>query len=159
MADNEEDAQLCVQADRRGICSYHPHTVAQRRLNTALEPMSALSEVLKRVGDVADFADVEVTDPNTLGYFRNRPLHVAAVWGDCGAIRILVEAGARIDEPGEHGFTPLMEATAQGNLEACELLVSLGALPVRNEWGQLPSEHAAVDGKSELAAWLASNGF
>lgn len=35
-----------IQADRRGSCSYHPHTVARRRLNTALvsmgRPLSAL---------------------------------------------------------------------------------------------------------------------
>jgi ankyrin repeat protein len=121
--------------------------------------MNTLAEVLKRVGDAADFADIEVTDPNVLGYFRNRPLHVAAVWGDCEAIRVLVEAGAVINEPGEHGFTPLMEAIGQGNVAACELLVSLGALPVRNEWGQLPSEYAAVGGSNELSAWLAANGF
>jgi len=111
------------------------------------------------VADVADFTDIEVTDPNTLGYFSNRPLHVAAVWGDCEAISVLVQAGARINEPGEHRFTPLMEATAQGNTDACKLLVSLGALPLRNDWGELPSEHAAVAGRKELASWLAENGF
>jgi uncharacterized protein len=121
--------------------------------------MSTLPEVLKRVGDVSYFVDIEVTDANTLGYFGNRPLHVAAVWGDCEAIGILVQSGARIDEAGEHGFTPLMEATAQGHIEACKLLVSLGARPVRNNDGQLPSQYAATGGKEELAAWLAANGF
>ena len=125
----------------------------------ALEPMTSLSEVLKRVGDVADFCGIEVTGPNMRGLFNNYPLHVASVWGDCDAIAVLVAAGARVNEPGEHGFTPLMEATAQGNLEACKLLVSLGAAAVRNEDSQLPSEYAAAGGEPELASWLSARGF
>lgn len=72
---------------------------------------------------------------------------------------MLVQAGARLDQPGERGFTPLRVATAQGPLEACKLFVALGATPVRNEDGQLPSESAAVGGKQELASWLAAHGF
>jgi ankyrin repeat protein len=121
--------------------------------------MSDLAEVLKRVGDVADFSDIAVTGPNTLGLFNTRPLHVAAIWGDCSAIEILVRAGALLDERGEHGFTPLMEATAQGHHEACKLLVSLGAAPVRNDDGQLPSEYADVGDRKDLASWLRAIGF
>ena len=121
--------------------------------------MSDLADVLKRVGDVADFSDIAATGPNTRGLFGTRPLHVVAVWGDCNAIEVLVRAGALIDERGEHGFTPLMEATAQGHREACELLISLGAAPVRNDDGDLPSEYADASGNTELATWLRSNGF
>ena len=121
--------------------------------------MATLAEVLKRVGDVAYFSGIDVTSPNTRGLFNNYPLHVAAVWGDCDAIAVLVQAGARLDELGEHEFTPLMEATAQGHFDACKLLVALGAKPVRNDDGQLPSEYAAIGGEEELASWLASHGF
>jgi uncharacterized protein len=121
--------------------------------------MVTLADVLKRVGDVAYFSDIDVSTPNTRGLFNNCPLHVAAVWGDCEAIAVLVQSGARINEPGEREFTPLMEATAQGHLEACKLLVALGAAPIRNDDGQLPSEYAAVSGKQELASWLAAHGF
>ncbi|MBX3697704.1 MAG: ankyrin repeat domain-containing protein [Dokdonella sp.] len=121
--------------------------------------MANLDEVLKRVGDVADYSGIPATDANTKGLFNQRPLHVVAVWGDCEAIEILVRAGARINEQGEHGFTPLMEATAHGHVAACKLLVELGASPIRNDDGQLPSEYAQIGGNQELGSWLSAHGF
>jgi len=121
--------------------------------------MHNLEEILSRVESVADFSGISVTDANTKGLFKNRPLHVVAVWGDCEAIEILVRAGAKVDERGEHGFTPLMEATAQGHLAACKILVELGAGPIRNDDGQLPSEYAQIGGSRELASWLSAHGL
>ena len=121
--------------------------------------MTNLAEILNRVGDVAEFADIEVTDPNTQALFQDRPLHIAAVWGDCEAINALVEAGAEVDASGEHGFTPLMEAAAQGHVEACKLLIALGATAVANHDGQIPSECAAASGKNLLSSWLAAHRF
>lgn len=118
-----------------------------------------LDQLLERIGDSADFAGIRIADANTRGLFGNYPLHVAAVWGDCDAIRTLVEAQARIDQPGEHGFAPLMEAVAQGRAEAALLLIDLGASALRNDDGQLPSDYAALMGSAELAASLARRGF
>jgi uncharacterized protein len=122
-------------------------------------PPSSLADLLQRIGQVPDFTGILVTDANTLGLFKTRPLHVAAVWGDCAAIELLVQAGASIDERGEHGFTPLMEATAQGHLAACQLLVALGAHPVPNDDGELPSECASIGEHPEVSQWLRANGF
>lgn len=121
--------------------------------------MANLTTVLRRVGDTAYFDSDEVVDVNAIGHFGNRPMHVAATWGDCEAIDILVAAGARLDDKGEHGFTPLMEAAAQGHLAACERLVEHGAASTRNDQGDLPSQHALLLGHVELAEWLASRGF
>ena len=121
--------------------------------------MRTLSDIYREVETVADFTGIQVNDPNALGLFQSRPLHVAAVWGDCEAIELLVQAGAVIDQQGEHGFTPLMEAVAQGNYEAAQLLVKLGAKPVRNEDGQLPSEYAAISQEPTLAIYLKENGL
>ncbi|NIN34750.1 MAG: ankyrin repeat domain-containing protein, partial [Gammaproteobacteria bacterium] len=52
--------------------------------------------------------------PNVVGADSTKPIHVAAAWGDCEAISILVDAGADINARGERGFTPLMEAVVQG---------------------------------------------
>ena len=120
---------------------------------------SSLADILERIGQVADYSGIPVTDANTLGHFKTRPLHVAAVWGDCEAIEILVQAGASVDAQGEHGFTALMEATEQEHFPACKLLVALGASPVRNSQGQLPSEYAALGQNHELFHWLREKGF
>jgi ankyrin repeat protein len=52
-----------------------------------------------------------------------------------------------------------MEAAAQGHAEAASVLISLGAEPLRNDDGQLPSEYAQVGGKVELATYLRQHGF
>jgi ankyrin repeat protein len=121
--------------------------------------MRTLQELYKQIEDVADFSDIKVTDPNTLGLFSNRPLHVAAVWGDCEAIKMLVDAGAAINQPGEHGFTPLMEAVGQGHVDAVRLLIQLGAKPIKNDDGQLPSEYAELGSDKSLAQYLTESGF
>jgi uncharacterized protein len=118
-----------------------------------------LDEILERVADTADFAGIDVRDPNVPGLFGNRPLHVVSCWGDCEAILALVAAGARIDEQGEHGFTPLMEAVAQGHRSAAALLIELGARPIRNDDGQSPSEYASIGDAPDLAGYLAERGY
>ena len=52
-----------------------------------------------------------------------------------------------------------MEAVAQSHAEAVKLLVGLGAEPIRNNDGELPSEYAQVGGKCELAKYLQANGL
>ena len=121
--------------------------------------MRTLARLYEEIGLVADFCEIKIIEPNTEGHFSTRPLHVAAVWGDCEAIEILVKAGARINEKGEHGFTPLMEAVAQGNTEAVKLLVQLGAKPIKNDDEQSPNEYAEISGKHELTEWLKQNGL
>ncbi|RXR06400.1 ankyrin repeat domain-containing protein [Pseudoxanthomonas composti] len=121
--------------------------------------MDDLKSLLEKIGSVADFAGIDVVDANTLGLCKSAPLHVAAVWGDCEAITLLVEAGAFIDQRGEDGFTPLMEAVAQGHKDAVDLLISLGAAPLRNDDGQLPSDYARVGGNEELSQLLARRGY
>jgi ankyrin repeat protein len=121
--------------------------------------MRTLAEIYREVESVPDFTGVSVTEPNALGHFSNRPLHVAAVWGDCEAIQLLVEAGANINEQGEHGFTPLMEAVAQSNVDAAKLLVQLGASALPNSDGDSPSQYASIVGNTALSEFLRKHGL
>lgn len=118
-----------------------------------------LEDVLRRVADTAYFAGIGADGPNTRGHFNNHPLHVAAIWGDCDAIRALVDAGACVDQRGEHGFTPPMEAVEMGHFDAAKLLIDLGATSIPNDEGQCPSEYATMTGSSALASYLATKGF
>ncbi|WP_347261041.1 ankyrin repeat domain-containing protein [Rudaea sp.] len=121
--------------------------------------MRSVIDVLKEVSSVADFCGIDATDANTKGLFNNYPLHVAAVWGDCEAISLLASAGARVNQKGEHGFTPLMEAVGQGHFEAVKQLIELGAEPLPNDHGDTPSQYARISGNEPLANYLAKNGF
>jgi ankyrin repeat protein len=120
--------------------------------------LATLSEILQRVSGTAFFAHAPAINASSVGLFGNTPLHVAATWGDCEAISALVRAGADINKRGEHGFTPLMEAVAQGHQHAVLLLVSLGALPLTNDDGFLPSQYASISGNAELSALLTQRG-
>ena len=121
--------------------------------------MDALTQLYQRLEDTVSFGDITITDANMRGLFDNYPLHVVARWGDCDAIRLLVDAGARVNQRGEHGFTPLNEAAVSGHFEVVALLVSLGATGERNDWGQSPSESARIGGHEKLAAYLVQLGF
>lgn len=120
--------------------------------------MITLSEVLKRISDTAYFAHAPALAANSPGLFGNHPLHVAACWGDCDAISVLVQAGADINRRGEHGFTPLMEAVAQGHRHAALLLISLGGSAIPNDDGELPSQYALALGDPEFSTLLAQHG-
>lgn len=90
---------------------------------------------------------------NEVGYDNDRPLHVAAVWGDVEAIEMLVAAGAEVDARGEFHFTPLRHAVGQGHVAAARRLLDLGASPhVRGDWGETPAELARSYGIAEMVA-------
>ena len=121
--------------------------------------MRTLKELYREISSVADYSEITVTDPNTPGLFGNRPLHIAAVWGDCEAIEILIKAGAEINQKGEHGFTPLLETVAQGNLEAVKVLVKHGAQAIKNDEDQSPSEYAQISKNEAMVKYLQENGL
>lgn len=87
--------------------------------------------------DLPDFCEIELTDVNQRGNFGDRPLHVAACHGDIDEILALLEGGAYIDAPGEHGFTALHDAVTQGHAPAVKLLLDFGARrDLKNDWGE-----------------------
>ena len=75
------------------------------------------------------------------------PLHIAALWGDRHAARILLEAGADIDAKGDAGCTPLYFAVMGGHVEVAELLLQRGADPdAESELSSSPRSLAAHKG-------------
>jgi RimJ/RimL family protein N-acetyltransferase len=90
---------------------------------------------------------------NEIGYDGDRPIHVAAVWGDVKAVEMLAAAGAEVDGRGEFCFTPLHHAVAQGHVAAARRLLELGASPhTLGEWGDTPEDLARQRNVPGMAA-------
>ncbi len=101
-------------------------------------------------------ADVLARTENAL---NNQPLH-AAVAGSQGqsrlaCVRILLEAGAAVNETQSGGFTPLMSAAQNGDRPVADLLLAHGADPnMEDDSGLSASAHAANAGHADIAARL-----
>lgn len=109
----------------------NPESIQRYRLNA--------DAVLRRYKDenLPAFCGMELTDVNQRGLFGERPLDVAACRGNLDEILALLEGGAYIDAPGEHGNTALHEAVMQGHAPAVKLLLDYGARQdLKNDWGQ-----------------------
>jgi ankyrin repeat protein len=69
---------------------------------------------------------------------------------------MLLEGGADANAKQEHGFVPLHDAAANGNLALVQLLVSHRArADERSDDGKTPGEMAAERGHGQVAEWLA----
>jgi len=100
-------------------------------------------------------------DPNKKGDGGLFPLacpfqpDVAAVDKQIECIRLLVSAGAQIDDRADSGFTPLMKAAWFGNTQAAEELLRLGADPgLQDNHGKTAAMIAVERGHDELARLL-----
>ena len=106
----------------------------------------SLHDVLKQVGETADFYGIEVNQATDRGLFGNTPLHAVAVWGDVQAAEVLLRNGADPNAAGEDGYTPLHEAVEQGHHDLCNILLQNGALVhARNRDGATAADIAAVN--------------
>ncbi|KAK3344494.1 ankyrin repeat-containing domain protein [Lasiosphaeria hispida] len=100
-------------------------------------------------------------DLNRLAINRYTPLHLAAIRGDAGLIRTLLEAGAHVDKAGPLGKTPLLDACACGHYEASELLLNTCAqIDQRDSFGLTALARAASCSATErrLLALLVDRG-
>ncbi|KAK1938101.1 Transient receptor potential channel pyrexia [Phytophthora citrophthora] len=82
-------------------------------------------------------------------------LHVVAGWKHSEQIvRDLLEAGVPPDVRDDTGWTPLLEASQEGQFEVCQALLEAGATPDL-PCGEVTPIHAAVEvGNEEMVRWL-----
>ena len=75
-------------------------------------------------------------DVNEYGMFKARkespgsfvtPLASAVFTANAEILRLLIEAGAKVDQVDDDGLTPLCAATVLGNCDICRLLLESGA--------------------------------
>jgi uncharacterized protein len=96
------------------------------------EMKASVNTVLERLknDDHPMFEGVSTIEVNgRYGVFQESPLHILAVQGDLEGCRLLLEAGAEVDLPGEQGYTALHEAVHQGHFELVKLLLDYGSDP------------------------------
>ena len=113
-----------------------------------------VEDVLKRYKDedLPAFSGIELTDVNQVGLFGERPLDIAAVRGDVGELRALLEAGAEVNAKAERGNTALHEAVSQGHPAVVKLLVQYGAdAKIKNELGETAIDIARRENTDFLA--------
>jgi ankyrin repeat protein len=80
------------------------------------------------------------------------PLHSAVAGRNADAVRILVEAGARVNVRQRHGWTPLHGVAEHGDQELTTLLLDRGADPAaRNDDGATAADLATAAGHTQLA--------
>lgn len=88
------------------------------------------------------------------------PLHSAAAARSVPIARLLLEHGAPVNARqggGDSGFTPLMEAAFNGQVDMVEILVDHGAdRHLRDEEGRTAADHARARGHDSLAERLGS---
>jgi uncharacterized protein len=97
-------------------------------------------------------ADVRQVARNAM---RVQPLHSAVAGPSFEAVKLLVEAGAPLNEPQQEGWRPLHEAANRGDLELAKYLLAHGADPkVQNDAGKSSIGLAADKGNMEMLKLL-----
>lgn len=97
----------------------------------AYENASERAYMAIKAGDTAELDRVLAETPRLLlGFSSYTPMmDLAAEYGQAGAIRVLIEFGARATQIDESGGTPLMAAASKGHSEAACTLLAAGADP------------------------------
>ena len=99
-------------------------------------------------------------NPNDTNSDGETPLFHAAEQGHVRLMEILLEAGAKTDQPEfARGWTPLMSAAAQGHLDTVCCLVEAGAAQDKtNAHGGTPLLVAAGNGHLDIVRFLVESG-
>jgi ankyrin repeat protein len=104
-------------------------------------------EVIKQ--HVSFGTDVNAKEPKN----GSTPLIVAALYGQTGAMKVLVENGANLDLQNNQGSTALHTAAFVCQTDAVAFLLEHGANPdIKNNFGRTALEAVSGEWNSELAA-------
>ncbi len=128
---------------------------------TDMEQQTPLEALIANYRDYPEFEELDLTDINQQAYPDDDALiHFVARIGSLDELDLLVRSGARVNAPGDMGFTPLHYAAMRGHAKMAQKLLDLGANPsIKNEWGQTAEVVALNGGYAEMAKLLGHNKY
>jgi Ankyrin repeats (3 copies)/KTSC domain len=171
LAYDEKDGRLDVMVTDRRYEFFDVSRSAYEALVAAAEPLTyfnaaiwnqfehrthwqSLEELLRYLEDF--YFEPPVT-ASSHRLDEDTPLHVACVWGDVGAVDLLLRAGADPNAAGDLHCTPLYDAVAFGHVRCAEMLLKAGASPdATNELNTTPRKTALEQEDSRMRELLAS---
>lgn len=104
-----------------------------------------IKDVLAKYNILAQFDEMELTDPNQIGIGEDAPIHIACSNGALDDIEIMVSAGADLNLKGDLGHTPLHEAVRSRKPEVVKRVLELGGdAKIKNEFGETPIDLAEM---------------
>jgi len=103
----------------------------------------SVDDVLDAVWGTAEFDGFEERPTvDSKGIFGSHPLKTVVTWNDPEPVRLLLDAGADINEHHEGGDTALHHAIRLGNFSVARLLIERGAdQTIRNNERKLPRDY------------------
>lgn len=117
-----------------------------------------LDELLEEYGRLPEWLGEKTPRLNSASLFGDYPINVAATRGNIQEIETLVQAGANVNQRGEHGYTPLHNAVEQNHLHVVVFLLENGAdASARNDAGDTPLALAGDLGAAELVRLLGAD--
>ncbi|MCW1978658.1 ankyrin repeat domain-containing protein [Xanthomonas campestris] len=104
-----------------------------------------LSAIFEDYERLPEYSGIKLDNINTVSLFGDRPINIAATRGSIPELELLFHRGADINNPGEHGYTPLHNAVEQGMQDAARWLIEHGAdRSCKNISGLTPKELATL---------------
>lgn len=92
-------------------------------------------------------------------YLDRTPIHLAASKGDVDILKILIDAGAKVDVRSPHGSTPLESAVLNGHLKVVQMIVEHGAnIDSQDSRYYTPLHHATTLNRLEIVKYLVEKG-
>ena len=96
---------------------------------------------------------------NALNKQGHSPLHEAVINNHVGAVRCLLESGAKPTTQTKFKIAPLHSAAHFGNIHCVQALLDFGAnIDCQESWGQTPLMLAVIKGHQEVAKQLLLRG-
>ena len=117
--------------------------------------------LIAKYKDHAEFEELDLSDINEKSDPNGDTLtHLVARIGSPDEMELLAASGARINEIGDMGYTPLHNAAIVGRLDIVEKLLVLGADPnIQDEEGNTPAIVALMGRHPEIADLLTKTSF